>query len=96
MFYQPEGREKKQWKAATLCVGKLPGKIMYLRTDVKIKNTPSPVQRAEVTLIIPPVRSIGVKVKHKRCFNGKTDKSQTAMEREITVHQKERHFGVGE
>ena len=44
MFYQPEGRENTQWKAATLSVGKLSGKIMYLRTDLKIKNTPSPEQ----------------------------------------------------
>lgn len=44
MFYQPEEMENKQWKAATLSIGKLSGKIMYLRTDLKIKTTPLPEQ----------------------------------------------------
>lgn len=42
MFYQPEGRENKQWKTATLSRGKLSGKITYLRAEPKINNIPSP------------------------------------------------------
>jgi len=89
-------RGKGEQGVATLSVGKLSGKITFLRTDLKIKTTPAPEQYAEVTCIISTVHSIGVKVRQKSSFNGKTDKSETTRERESTVHQKERHFGVRE
>lgn len=55
MFYQQEGRENSQWKAASLSCSHA------LREESIPENTFT-CQSAEMTLIIPIVHSIGIKV----------------------------------